>query len=443
MSQPRNKKTGLSLNWNFVHEDFTQRSEEEKTPLGFINNAEINLLHITTNIEPIQESKFLYASGGCLVGSVYCTPLFPIKNNKNAFKMHNLGAYYYEKEALEALKFSLPNESEETLKKKITCLVIKLKRRRFDNDSKLLGVNYLKLGNVHKNIFEKYKYLLSDKEVTDLNEKIDADILNANDFFNECYENNNPSIDITDKLFDDFLSIINNKSLPIFGYIYFEAVCNCIVQFQNDSLSNQYKKCGEIYNWNYKNVMFDLFPDFLGNFKLSSFNPDFEKLCNVISTRNFISSFDKTAFKSSLYKKIVEYTNLYLLDGRYATTDLQRFHNPLKGHLIHRELRSFERYPDFYFYYDQQKALEIWNYWNKNKILIPFNGVMAKGEVGINPAYINNVDYKVYEVAEVTKENNDFIVNLGNVTEITIPPRLVDIKHSFRRVKPTNKSINS
>lgn len=440
MSQPQNKKYGQSLNWNFVHENFTQKSEEEKSSLSFINNTEINLLHITTNIEPIQESKFLYASGGCLVGSVYCTPLFPTKDNKNAFKMHNLGAYYYEKEALEALKFSLPNEKEENLKNKITCLVIKLKRRRYDNNSPLLGVNYLKLGNVHKNIFEKYKYLLSDKEVTDLNEKIDANILTANDFFNDCYQNSNTSI--SDTFFNDFLNIINDKSLPIFGYIYFEAVCNCIVQLQDDFLSTQYKTQGEIFNWNYKNVMFDLFPDFLGNFKLSDFNPDLEKLCNAIIGRSFIYSFDKTTFKSLLYKKIVEYINLYLLDTRYSN-DIQRFHNPLKGHLIHRELRNFERYPDFYFYYDQQKALEIWNYWNKNKILIPFNGVMAKGEVGINPAYINNVDYTVYEVGEVKKENNDFVVTLGNKTEITIPPRLVDIKHSFRRVKPVNKNINS
>lgn len=442
MSQQRSKRTGQSLNWKFAHENFTQRDKEEKIPLGFINQAEINLLHITTNIEPIQESKFLYASGGCLVGSVYCTPLFPIQKEKNSFKMHNLGAYFYEKEALEALKFSLPNENEETLKKKITCLVIKLKRRHYDHTSPLLGVNYLKLGNIHNHIFDKYKYLLSDKEVTDLKDKIEANILDANDFLNECFTYQSQD-EIPDIFLNNFLSFINKNSLPIFGYVYFEAVCNCITQFQNDYVSAEYKNQGEIYNWHYKNVMFDLFPDFLGNFKLSSFNPDFEKLCDVITKRNFIFSFDKTTFKLSLYRKIIEYINLYLLDKRYAIADLQRFHTPLKGHLIHRELRSFERYPDFYFYYDQQKALEIWNYWNKNKILIPFNGIMAKGEVGINPAYINNVDYKIYEVEEVKKQNNEYIVKLGGATDITIPPRLVDIKHSFRRVKPTNKSINS
>jgi len=36
----------------------------------------------------------------------------------------------------------------------------------------------------------------------------------------------------------------------------------------------------------------------------------------------------------------------------------------LAGHLIHRELRNYCRYPSLYYYFDQTKALQIRNYWN-------------------------------------------------------------------------------
>ncbi len=72
---------------------------------------------------------------------------------------------------------------------------------------------------------------------------------------------------------------------------------------------------------------------------------------------------------------------------------------PLLGHLIHRELRTFGRYPDFYFYFDQHKALQAWNYWNHMDIFAPFNGTMPKGEVGINPAY-PDLEYRVWRAEQ-------------------------------------------
>lgn len=38
-------------------------------------NGTLHLLHVTHALEQINEQGFLYPSGGCLVGSIYCAPL--------------------------------------------------------------------------------------------------------------------------------------------------------------------------------------------------------------------------------------------------------------------------------------------------------------------------------------------------------------------------------
>ena len=79
--------------------------------------------------------------------------------------------------------------------------------------------------------------------------------------------------------------------------------------------------------------------------------------------------------------------NIEWKDFEWNFNNLLDCTSPLVGHLIHRELRNFGRYPSLYFYFDQTKALQIWNYWNHMDIVIPFNGILPKGEIGINPAY--------------------------------------------------------
>ena len=115
--------------------------------------------------------------------------------------------------------------------------------------------------------------------------------------------------------------------------------------------------------------------------------------------------------------------------------------SPLVGHLVHRELRNFGRFPDFYFYFDQFKALQIWNYWNHMGITIPFNGFFPKGEVGINPAY-PNLKYHIYR-AEISRENSSFMyVTKGEELEINIVPRLVHLRFATMRKREKNSSMN-
>ncbi|MEU9181830.1 hypothetical protein AB0C90_34350 [Streptomyces sp. NPDC048550] len=55
--------------------------------------------------------------------------------------------------------------------------------------------------------------------------------------------------------------------------------------------------------------------------------------------------------------------------------------------MIFREVRYMLRYQQLYHCFEKAKALEAWDYWNNEGIPTPFNGVIPKGEIGINPAY--------------------------------------------------------
>jgi hypothetical protein len=114
---------------------------------------------------------------------------------------------------------------------------------------------------------------------------------------------------------------------------------------------------------------------------------------------------------------------------------------PLTGHLLHRELRNFGRYPSLYFYFDQSKALQIWNYWNHMDVTIPFNGIIPKGEVGLNPAY-PDLNYQVY-LGKVIKKNGITKIVKDILLDISIEPRLVDLRYTTMRNKSENVNLKT
>jgi len=112
---------------------------------------------------------------------------------------------------------------------------------------------------------------------------------------------------------------------------------------------------------------------------------------------------------------------------------LQRQLTPLLGHVIHRFLRNMHRYPNFYFYFDQYKALQVWNYWNQASVVLPYNAVLPKGEIGINPAnpYIK---YRIFS-ARYWEENDYFYITPEKELPLVIEPRLVEFDMFFMRKK--------
>jgi hypothetical protein len=104
---------------------------------------------------------------------------------------------------------------------------------------------------------------------------------------------------------------------------------------------------------------------------------------------------------------------------------------PLVGHTIHRLMRNMHRYPNFYFYFDQYKALQVWNHWNQSGIATIYNAILPKGETGINAAY-PDLNYKVYNVTPV--EDNGYIYLTDKIaTDFRLLPRLTEIESLLMR----------
>jgi hypothetical protein len=224
--------------------------------------------------------------------------------------------------------------------------------------------------------------------------------------------------------------------LPILGYLYFEALSEYLMLHSTSPETERLKELGELNNQLYKEVLFAAFPGMAGAFNLSEFRPTSE------SMKLLLEQIDPTINADHAQRYLVERIS-FLVNARLLSPDgtRQNWHYtrwefdslcervaPLVGHLIHRELRTFGRYPDFYFYYDQHKALQVWNYWNHMDIVAPFNGTIPKGEVGINPAY-PDLKYSIY-LGEPTANG---IVRPVKELDLRITPRLVDLKFTLMR----------
>jgi hypothetical protein len=129
----------------------------------------LTLLHITHGLERISQRGIIYPSGGCLVGSIYCCPLIPADDG---FRMHNLGRYVLTKEA-PAFVARLGRKGGTP-----TPLIIEITMPP-DAYRGLAGIDYLRLGDIHLQIFRQLEYLLSKSERHNLREKIAGRIKNS------------------------------------------------------------------------------------------------------------------------------------------------------------------------------------------------------------------------------------------------------------------------
>jgi len=389
-------------------------------------SGKIYLAHTTYELDEVIRNKAIFSSGGCLIGSIYCTPLTP---EEGKLRFHNLGAYISEVESPMMKRGKKKREHPRVL-----VFEIKLDKDAHHN---LIGIDYLRLGEIHYSIYKQLEYLLSYTERSRLYEIIVSKMKQSLDYLSLCSEFYFRNEKINP---DNFLNIFiaNTSSLPILGYLYFEAVAEYLMLFQDNEEAKKYAEIGELYNPTYKELMYALQPKLKKNFKLSSFQPPLTSLILYLKQNNVFKNFDENSFKQYLTDRLIYLTNARLLSEDCCPIDWRRFHwdfdnlsqcaKPLLGHLIHRELRNFGRYPSFYFYFDQTKALQIWNYWNHMDVEIPFNGVIPKGEVGLNPA-LPHLDYRVYR-AEYVEDSSFKYAELLEELDIKIEPKLVDLRYS-------------
>ncbi|WP_031516519.1 hypothetical protein [Streptomyces sp. NRRL F-5123] len=385
----------------------------------------LHLLHVTHALEQITEHGVLYPSGGCLVGAIYCAPLAA---SGTGFRMHNLGAYVLDKEAPAFVaRMNLTGHKPTPLIFEVT-----LPAQAYRG---LAGIDYLRLGSIHLQIYSRLEYLLSKAERHRLRETVVSRAKNSTAFLalaaSVAYEGTRVQPEPFLRLLDEAI-----PRLPILGYVYFEALAEYLMLHSTSAPTRERAAVGEFNNWLYKEMLFATFPHMAGRFDLAKFRPSPAEL-DALLTR-IDDTTDPEHARTYLTERISHLVAARLFTPgkapsawhhrRWEFDSLADELGPLLGHLIHRELRTFGRYPDFYFYYDQHKALQAWNYWNHMDIVVPFNGTFPKGEVGINPAY-PDLQYRVWRA----ERDGAGYLHPAEELNLTIAPRLVDIKYTLMR----------
>jgi hypothetical protein len=413
-----------------------ERRLAEETPNGHLlrqnalfealgKGGRLHLLHVTHALEEISRQGVLYPSGGCLVGSIYCAPLTA---TEHGFRMHNLGSYVLTKEAPAFLsKLGVTDRVPTPM-----IFEINAPPQAYRG---LAAVDYLRLGLIHLQIYSHLEYLLSKNERHRLRETVVGRVKNSTAFLATAAAVAYQAAQVDSEQFFRLLDETIPR-LPILGYLYFEAVAEYLMLYSNSRRTLRLAELGELNNWLYKEMLFASFPAMAGKFDLSRFRPRLKQLAALMHRVD--PTIDTCHASAYLVERISFLTAARLFaDGevpeawhrtRWEFDSLATQFGPLLGHLIHRELRTFGRYPDFYFYFDQHKALQAWNYWNHMDIVAPFNGTMPKGEVGINPAY-PNLDYRVWRAEQDSTDRLHPVEELS----LTIAPRLVDIKYTLMR----------
>ena len=386
----------------------------------------IYLMHVTPNFHNISKDNLIFPSSGCLVASIYCTPVI---TEGDKFRVNNMGEYILDKEMPMFFKF-LESNSKSLLK---TLLIeVELPDKGKGN---LVGTDYLRLGDIHYQSFKDLEYLLSTDEKLQIQQSCISRIRKSLKYLCTCNR-----VFFSQEKFDlsNFLEIFceSIEYLPILGYFYSEVLSEYIMLFQDNEKASFYDNLGEFYTPTYKDMVYSLCSYLPKHFSLTQFKPTMKEVTDYLKNKNIFINFDETHFQNYLVNRLIFLTNARLLNSEIGLIDwdeilwdfdeLTQYVRPLLGHLIHRELRTFGRYPHFYYYFDQMKALQIWNYWNQLNLVIPFNGIIPKGEVGINPAY-PELKYKIY-LAESYKEENKMYLKPTKEQTVQIVPRLVDPK---------------
>ncbi|MFK0194250.1 hypothetical protein [Kitasatospora sp. NPDC090308] len=384
--------------------------------------GKLHLLHVTHALEKISRDGVLYPSGGCLVGSIYCAPLTA---TGSGFRPHNLGSYVLTREAPAFLaKIGRADHQPTPL-----VFELDLPPQAYQG---LAGVDYLRLGSIHLAIYTHLEYLLSKGERHQLRETVVSRVKNSTAFLALA-----AAIAYRGAVVEpaDFLRQLDATipRLPILGYLFFEALSEYVMLHSTSPRTRRLAELGEFNNWLYKELLFAV-PGMIGRFDLAKFHvPDL-----AVTLAKVDRTLDPASAAAYLTDRISHLVAARLFTPgqtpdrwrhtKWEFDGLAAQLGPLLGHLIHRELRTFGRSPDFYFYFDQVKALQAWNYWNHLDIPAPFNGTIPKGEIGINPAY-PDLRYRVWR-AEADEAGN---LHPTEQLDLTVTPRLVDLRSTLMR----------
>lgn len=401
----------------------------------FINSLreaqKLYFLHITTALEILLTTGEMHASGGCLVGSVYCTPLTQLKNG--SLKAHNLGSYIYSQEVQRSIR------SRKKSGIVISPLIIEVEATP---GHRMEGINYLRMGRQHLQAYSTLSHDIPAHTQTNFTKAITENIVNSSSFWEMCLDVAHNRKVIDRHMFFELLNT-TTANMPIIGYFYFEAIIEYIMLHSKDGESIRYASQQEFNNWSYKDFIFQLAPHLLVNFNLGSFSPTLEQLIKTSRIMNSMATLhiNVDSFITSVMLRISTMISSLLLSGidstasitkEMAFSDLAEYLPNLVGHSIDRSVRQLKELRDFTHKYDKHKAEQVWQYWNEKKIAFPFNGIIPKGEVGINPTA--SLKHRVY-AAKATMHGKDLHLERGVGLPLKIVPEFLSASHAFMGIK--------
>lgn len=379
--------------WEHAHTDYTMPAQrqipaslaesesdwrhylERSTPNGWLirHNAltealvsghPMYLLHTTKDIDAIRASRELHVSTGCLVGALYCSPL---ASQREGLRPHNLGAYLMRtKPSTKPMVFEVTPDAPIRPK----------------------GVDYLHLGAIHL----RYQSFLTRAENDQLNRAVLAGLRAAAVFLDVALRNAagqaTPAPEFIDQLSDAVAYV------PFLGYLYFEVLSEYLMLHSATPETKTYAQAGELNNWLYKRLAFAAVDGMDQLFDLARFNPRHHRLIQLTEgiepdlgpgvaeyvRRRLSHLFARTALHPSQDAASVTFQGADL-------STIQKAAPGLIGQMVFREIRYMARYRQLYHCFEKSKALEAWDYWNIEGMPTPFNGILPKGEIGINPVY--------------------------------------------------------
>jgi len=353
----------------------------------------LTLVHITPQLEQIENSEVLLPSGGCLGASIYCTPL------RSDGRLHNLSEFIIQRE----LPLSLT--AQKKIVDSLDIVAIQLDQANFAIANQLQsGVDYLRLGPSYLWIFnDAADYCnLSQAEWAPVRDIVLGQFNRTRTFLELCAAHG-----LEDLASLEFEALLSEAicNMPLLGYVYFEVLLEYVLLFQNDTMAMRYRDENEMYVWHFKQLVFDMCPFLFKGFRLSQFNPRVVDVANYLQEKAegslIIRGFSMAEFSRFVQYRIAHYVRYKLLaDGSVSPvgtswTDLCCSLPSLIGLLVHRELRNIPELRELYLLYKSIRATVIWTHWRTQQVLVPYSCIVPKGEVGLNPLF-RDLKYKVF-----------------------------------------------
>ncbi|MGV9601304.1 hypothetical protein ACWDR1_32055 [Streptosporangium sandarakinum] len=365
----------------------------------------IHLMHTTGYLESIRASRQLYQAAGCLVGALYCAPLTP---EPAGLRPHNLGTWLLEnKPGTRTIIFEVdPGRS-----------------------TPAEGIDYLRLGEVHLRTYLNHRAFLTPAEDDQLRRAAVQRIRQASGCLDALLAAACGTTPPASHLLDRIAAAVT--TVPFLGYLYFEAAAEYLMLHSTSRETRACAQAGELNNRPYKRLAFTAVTTMGHLFDLALFCPDHGWLQALIGriepglvqgAADYISRRMAHLFACAALAAGTDATAVTFGEATFDT--LARIAPGLLGQMVFRLLRTSPRYPQLFPIIEQAKATAASAYWNTRGIPTPFNGVIPKGEIGLNLTWPAGARAWVADTCERG------LLHPVEELHLTFVPRLADLRET-------------